>query len=56
MFVRERLGNDQPGEILVEGDIWVGLDDSEEAQARLDGIVGRIETLLARRAKQENLN
>jgi len=55
-FVRERLGNGQPGEILVEGDVRVSLDDSIEAQAKLDGIVRRIETLLARRAQQENLN
>jgi hypothetical protein len=55
-FARERLGNDQPGEILVEGDVRVNLDDSIEAQAKLDGIVRRIETLLARRAQQENLN
>ena len=55
-FVRERLGNGQPGEILAEGDVRVSVDDSTEAQAKLDGIVRRIETLLARRAQQENLN
>ncbi len=55
-FVRERLGNGHPGEILEEGDMLVSLDDSIEAQAKLDGIVRRIETLLARRAEQENLN
>jgi hypothetical protein len=55
-FVRERLGNGQPGEILAEADVRVSLDDSTEAQATLDGIVRRIETLLARRAQQEHLN
>jgi hypothetical protein len=55
-FVRERLGNGQPGEILAEGDVRVSLDDSIEAQATLDGIVRRIEMLLARRAQQQNLN
>jgi hypothetical protein len=55
-FVRERLGNGQPGEILEEGDVRVSLNDSIEAQATLDGIVRRIEMLLARRAQQQNLN
>ncbi len=54
-FARERLGNGAPG-LFTEKDVQVNLDDSEEAQARLDGIVRRIETLLARRAEQENLN
>ena len=54
-FARERLGNGAPG-LFGEADVLVSLDDSEEAQAKLDGIVRRIETLLARRAKQENLN
>ncbi len=55
MFARERLGNGTPG-LFDEGDALVNLDDSEEAQAKLDGIVRRIEKLLARRAQQENLN
>ncbi len=55
-FARERLGNGQPGEILAEEDVRVSPDDSEEAQAKLDGIVRRIESLLARQAGQENLN
>ena len=55
-FVRERLGNSQTQELLDEGDVHLSLNDSEEAQAKLDGIVRRIETLLARRAEQENLN
>ncbi len=55
-FVRERLGNGAPREILGEGDVTVSLDDSVEAQAKLDGIVRRIENLLARRAEQQNLN
>jgi hypothetical protein len=54
-FVRERLGNSAPG-LFEEGDMMVSLDDSNEAQAKLDGIVRRIENLLARRAKQQNLN
>jgi hypothetical protein len=54
-FVRERLGNGAPG-LFEEGDVLVSLDDSEEAQAKLDGIVRRIENLLARRAEQKNLN
>ena len=54
-FVRERLGNGAPG-LFDEGDMRVSLDDSLEAQAKLDGIVRRIEMLLARRAEQENLN
>ncbi len=54
-FARERLGNGAPG-LVEEADVLVNLDDSEKAQAKLDGIVRRIETLLARRAKQENLN
>jgi hypothetical protein len=54
-FARERLGNGAPG-LFTEGDVLVSPDDSEEAQARLDGIVRRIETLLARRAQQQNLN
>ena len=54
-FARERLGNGAPG-LSDEGDVLVSLDDSEEAQARLDGLVRRIENLLARRAEQENLN
>jgi hypothetical protein len=55
-FVRERLGNNEPRELLDEGDVLVSLDDTNEAQAKLDGIVRRIETLLAKRAKQHNLN
>lgn len=55
-FVREHLGNSQPQELLDEGDIHLNPNDSEEAQAKLDGIVRRIETLLARRAEQQNLN
>ncbi len=55
-FVRERLGNGQPGEILAEGGVRVSLDDSIEAQAKLDGIVRRIEKLLTRRVEQQNLN
>lgn len=54
-FVRERLGNSAPG-LFEEGDVLVSLDDSNEAQAKLDGIVRHIETLLARRAEQQNLN
>lgn len=54
-FARERLGNGAPG-LFADGDMLVSLDDSHEAQAKLDGIVRRIETLLARRAEQENLN
>jgi len=54
-FARERLGNGTPG-LLEEGDVLVSLDDSEEAQAKLDGIVRHIEKLLARRAQQQNLN
>ncbi len=54
-YARERLGNGAPG-LFDEGDVLVSLDDSTEAQAKLDGIVRRIETLLARRAEQENLN
>jgi len=54
-FVRERLGNSEVG-LFEEGDVLVSLNDSEEAQAKLDGIVRRIETLLARRSEQENLN
>jgi hypothetical protein len=55
-FVRERLGNSEPQELFDEGDVLVSLDDSIEAQAKLDGIVRRIEALLAKRAKQQNLN
>ena len=55
-FVRERLGNNEPRELLNEGDVLVSLDDANEAQAKLDGIVRRIETLLEKRAKQQNLN
>lgn len=54
-FARERLGNGAPG-LFDDGDMQVSLDDSLEAQAKLDGIVRRIETLLARRDEQENLN
>ena len=54
-FARERLGNGAPG-LFDDGDMLVSLDDSHEAQAKLDGIVRRIETLLARRAEQEDLN
>ena len=54
-FARERLGNGTPG-LFDEGDVLVSPDDSVEAQAKLDGIVRRIETLLAKRAQQENLN
>ena len=54
-FVRERLGNGAPG-LFDDGNMQVSLDDSLEAQAKLDGIVRRIEMLLARRAEQENLN
>ena len=54
-FARERLGNGAP-RLFDDGDMLVSLDDSLEAQAKLDGIVRRIETLLARRAEQENLN
>lgn len=56
MFVRERLGNNEPSVLLDEGDVLVGLDDTNEAQAKLDGIVRHIETLLAKRAEQQNLN
>ena len=54
-FARKRLGNGAPG-LFDEGDVLVSLDDSIEAQAKLDGIVRRIENLLERRAEQENLN
>lgn len=54
-FARERLGNGTPG-LFYEGDALVSPDDSEEAQAKLDGIVRRIKALLARRAERENLN
>ena len=54
-FARERLGNGAPG-LFDEANVLVNLDDSEEAQAKLDGIVRHIENLLARRAQQENLN
>jgi len=54
-FARERLGNGTPG-LFNEADVLVSPDDSEEAQAKLDGIVRRIEALLARRAERENLN
>ena len=53
-FARERLGNGAPR--FDEGDVVVSMDDSEAAQARLDGLVRRIERLLARRAEQENPN
>ena len=55
-FVRERLGNGALGEMFEAGDALISLDDSSEAQAKLDVIVRRIETLLARRAEQQNLN
>ena len=55
-FVRERLGNGALGEMFEVGDALISLDDSSEAQAKLDVIVRRIETLLARRAEQQNLN
>ena len=55
-FVRERLGNSQSRELLDDGDVHLSLNDSEEAQAKLDVLVRRIETLLARRAEQEDLN
>ena len=56
-FVRERLGNHPPGYGLLatEGD-RVSLNDTTEAQAKLDVLVGRIEGLLKRRAEQEDLN
>ena len=55
-FVRERLGNTQPQELLDEGDVHLSLNDSEEAQAKLDVLVRHLERLLARRAERENLN
>lgn len=56
-FVRERLGNGASTlELPGEGDELVSLEDADEAQARLDGIVRRIETMLARRAEQQDLN
>lgn len=55
-FVRERLGNNEPSVLLGEGDVLASLDDADEAQAKLDGIVRRIETLLVKRAEQRNLN
>ena len=55
-FVRERLGNSQPQELLDDGDVHLSLNDSEEAQAKLDVLVQHLERLLARRAEQENLN
>lgn len=54
-YARERLDNGAPG-LFEEGDMLVSLDDSIEAQAKLDGILRRIETLLAKRAEQQNLN
>lgn len=55
-FVRERLGNTRPQELLDEGDVRLSLNDSEEAQAKLDVLVRHLERLLARRAEQEDLN
>ena len=55
-FVRERLGNSRPRELLDEGDVHLSLNDSDEAQAKLDVLVRHLERLLARRAEQENLN
>ena len=55
-FVRERLGNSRPQELLDEGNVHLSLNDSEEAQAKLDVLVRHLERLLARRAEQENLN
>lgn len=56
-FVRERLGNGAPTlELLDEGDELVSLNDADEAQARLDGIVRRVETMLARRAERPDPN
>lgn len=55
-FARERLGNTQPQELLDEGDVHLSLNDSEEAQAKLDVLVRHLERLLARRAERENLN
>ena len=56
-FVRERSGNHPPGYGLLatEGD-QVSLDDTTEAQAKLDVLVRRIEGLLKRRAEQQDLN
>ena len=55
-FVRERLGNTQPQELLDEGDVHLSLNDSEEAQAKLDVLVRHLERFLAGRAERENLN
>ena len=55
-FVRERLGNSQPQQLLDDRDVHLSLNDSEEAQAKLDVLVRHLERLLARRAEQENLN
>ncbi len=56
-FVRDHVSNYPPGlSFLAEGGDRVSLDDSAEAQATLDAIVGRIEELLKRRAEHKNLN
>ena len=55
-FVRERLGNSRPQELLDEGNVHLSLNDSEEAQAKLDVLVRHLERLLARRAEQGSMN
>ena len=55
-FVRERLGNSRLQQLLDDRDVHLSLNDSEEAQAKLDVLVQHLERLLVRRAEQENLN
>lgn len=53
-FVRERLGSGLPElDLLAHGSDPVSLDDSAEAQAKLDAIVRSIEGLLQRRAERD---